>query len=137
MTGFKLRPLHYAISVQDLDASLAWYEEMFGFTEISRTYVDPAKAVCVTAGSDVFQIEIFRQDETIPMEDWRKDPDANVQHQGSQHICFEVDDLEGFIAELRAKGATILFGPVFMGDISLYYIADNNGIPIELMQAPK
>ena len=133
MTNFKITPLHYAISVQDLEASAAWYDEMFGFKEVSRNYVDPARSNVLTIGDDNFQIEMFRHEETIPMEEWRKDPDANVQHQGAQHICFHVDDLEGFIAELRGKGAKILFGPVMMGDISLYYIADNNDIPIEIM----
>ena len=34
---------HVAISVADLDESIAWYQEMFGFTLVAQTYVPPCR----------------------------------------------------------------------------------------------
>ena len=133
MTNFKLTPLHYAISVQDLDESINWYNNILGFTLIDKTYVEPAHSQCATMRNGSFEMEIFRHDDTRPMTEARLDPDKNPQDQGPQHICFRVDDLDGFIEEVKSKGVKILIGPVMMGTTKLYYIADNNGIPIELM----
>ena len=131
--SIQIRPAHYAISVADLDESIAWYEEMLGFQLIEKSYAGPPQSNIAILENDGFRIELFLHDDTQPMPEFFRDPDAHPRQQGPQHIAFWVDDLDGLMERLTAKGVKVLVGPVVMGDTKLYYIADNSGIPIELM----
>ena len=130
---FKITPAHYAISVADLDESIAWYEEMLGFQLIEKSYAGPPQSTIAILQNGDFRMELFLHDDTQPMPEFFRDPDAHPRQQGPQHIAFWVDDLDGLMEQLTAKGVKVLVGPVVMGGTKLYYIADNSGIPIELM----
>ena len=133
MSNFNIRPAHYAISVADLDASIAWYEEMLGFHLVSKSYAGPPHSMIASIERDGFQIELFLHDDTQPMPEFFRDPDAHPRQQGPQHIAFYAEDLDALMEHLIAHGVQILVGPVDMNGTKLYYIADNSGIPIELM----
>ena len=136
MSDFSIRPAHYAISVADLDASIAWYEEMLGFRLVSKSYAGPPHSMIASIERDGFQIELFLHDDTQPMPEFFRDPDAHPRQQGPQHIAFYVNDLDALLEHLTARGVKILVGPGMMGETKFCYIADNSGIPLELMQAP-
>lgn len=125
---------HVAISVADLDESIAWYREMFGFEPISEEYAPPCRSKIVTLSNGDFELELFLHDETQPLSDLRMDPDTDPMEQGVKHFCFGTDDIASLIDELTAKGVKILVGPVPMGSHTIYYIQDNSGNPLELMQ---
>ena len=58
-----LRAHHFGISVPDLDAALAWYERLLGFTLEQRLFIEkiPAHIAFVRRGD--FRIEIFQVEE--------------------------------------------------------------------------
>ena len=133
MAILNIRPAHYAISVADLDESIAWYEEMLGFHLVSKGYVEPPQSVIATLANGDFQIELFLNDHTKPLQDYQMDPDVHTAYQGPQHMAFYAEDLDALMEHLTSHGVKILVGPAEMDGRTLYYIADNTGIPIEIM----
>ena len=59
---------------------------------------------------------------------WAEDEDAFLAQ-----VEAAIDGGAAFV-QLREKGVEIVVGPVRMGANTLYYIHDNSGNPIELMQ---
>lgn len=125
---------HVAISVADLEASVAWYRDCLGFELVGREYVPPVESEVATMARDGVELEIFCHPGSAPMTAERMDPDRDPHTQGVKHFCLGTDRLEELVAWLRSRGVEIVTGPVRMGDSTLYYIHDNSGNPIELMQ---
>lgn len=125
---------HVAISVADLRESILWYQEMFGFEQISSEYVEPCRSWITTMTNGRIELELFQHDNSIPIPEIRKNPNTDPMEQGVKHFCFATDDLQGMLAELTVKGVKILVEPVAMGAHMVCYIQDNSGNPIELMQ---
>lgn len=134
MTGKNYWIHHAAISVANMEESIAWYHEAFGFELVSTEYVPPCRSTVATLSNGSFALEIFLHDETVPLSERRRNPDLDPMEQGTKHICFGTDDLEGMITELKEKGVKILVGPAKVGESTVYYISDNSGNPLELMQ---
>lgn len=125
---------HIAISVANLEESVAWYREMFGFEEISSEYVESCHSQITTMTNGRFDLELFLHDNSTPLPEIRKSPDTDPMEQGIKHFCFATEDLQGLLKELTEKGVKVLVGPIAMGIHTACYIQDNSGNPIELMQ---
>ncbi|WP_034411529.1 VOC family protein [Derxia gummosa] len=104
-----LRPHHFGISVPDLDAALAWYERMLGFTLEKRLYVDAIPAHIAFARRGDFRLEIFEVRGAAPLPADRRLPNLDLRTHGNKHLCFEVPDVPAAVAALRAAGADIAF----------------------------
>ena len=124
---------HAAISVENIEESIEWYREKLGFELVSIEYIPPCRSNVATLSNGSFSLEIFLHDETVPLSESRKNPDLDPMEQGTKHICFGTDDIDGMITDLKAKGVEILVGPVDVGGHTVYYISDNSGNPLELM----
>ena len=125
---------HIAISVANLEESIAWYQEMFGFYTVSRVYVEPCHSQIATMENGCVGLELFLHDNTIPLSETRKNPDTDPMEQGVKHFCFATEDLCSLLNELVEKGVKVLVEPVSIGTHTVCYIQDNSGNPIELMQ---
>ncbi len=125
---------HVAISVSNMEETIQWYHEMLGLELTSKEYILPCSATVATMAMGTIVLEIFKHDEPIPLPECRKNPDLDAQTQGVKHFCLNTDHLELLIAALRAKGVEVIKGPVHIADSTLYYICDNSGNPIEIMQ---
>ncbi len=133
--GFAIAAHHIGISVPDLDASIDWYHRMLGFELVRKMSKDADPEMdfaLITNGT--FNIELFAVVEDRAMPDYRFDPTADLYVHGVKHLAFEVDDAEAATAELVAKGATILLGPVVTERTTYVFFADNSGIPFELIE---
>ena len=125
---------HAAISVADLEESVAWYRDCLGFELSGKEYIPPVDATVASMARDGVELEIFSHEGSAPMTEERMDPDRDPHTQGVKHFCLGTDRLEELVSQLREKGVEIVVGPVRMGANTLYYIHDNSGNPIELMQ---
>jgi methylmalonyl-CoA/ethylmalonyl-CoA epimerase len=133
--GFEITANHVGISVPDLEASIAWYHKMLGFDLVRRMSKDAdPKMVFALIRRGNFNLELFQVDEDRPMEPYRFDPTADLYVHGVKHLAFEVKDAVAAAAELKAKGAKILLGPVVTPGTTYVFVADNSGIPFELIQ---
>ena len=133
--SFTIRAHHTGISVPDLDASIDWYHRMLGFELVRKMSKDADPEMdfaLITNGT--YNIELFAVHDDREMPDYRFDPTADLYVHGVKHLAFEVDDAEAATAELVAKGAKVLLGPVVTERTTYVFFADNSGIPFELIE---
>jgi methylmalonyl-CoA/ethylmalonyl-CoA epimerase len=133
--GFGITPHHVGISVPDLEESIAWYHRMLGFELVRRLSkdADPKMSFVLLRRGDI-HLELFQVDEGRDMPAYRFDPTADLHVHGVKHLAFQVEDARAAAAELAAKGARIVLGPIDSPRATYVFIADNAGIPFELIQ---
>ena len=83
------------------------------------------------------QIELIEPyDDNSPIAGFLRKNPAGGQH----HVCFEVPDIHAAVAELKAKGATVLGEPRIGAHgtpIVFVHPRDMGGVLVELMETPK
>jgi methylmalonyl-CoA/ethylmalonyl-CoA epimerase len=95
---------HVGIAVDDLDASLLVYEELFGARLEHRESVEDQGVEAASLRVGESRIELLR-----PL-----GPDTPVgrflakRGPGMHHVAFEVDDVGAELARLRAEGALLI-----------------------------
>lgn len=128
-----LRPHHFGISVPDLEAALAWYERMLGFSVEEKLFIAkiPARIAFVKRGD--FRVEIFQVEGAAPLPDDRRIPNLDLKTHGNKHMCFEVPDVPAAVAALREAGADIAFELTVDGNPTAF-VRDCAGNLIEFLQ---
>jgi lactoylglutathione lyase len=118
---------HIAIRVKDIDRTLDFYRDGLGFKEMFRLERDGKLGLMYLRVTDTQFIELF------PEADGDRAPPREAN--GLNHICLEVDDIDGLLADL-AKAEVPLAREKQMGaDGNLQaWIEDPDGNRIELMQ---
>lgn len=114
---------HINIGSYDLKASEHFYCDVLGM-EKTFEFIKNGElfGFYVQAGNSTF-IEVFFEEQEL------EDHPTLLRH-----LCFEVEDLEAVIAELREKGWQVS-EKKFGGDKSWQaWLSDPSGVPIELMQ---
>mgnify|MGYP001130763439 CR=1 FL=1 len=120
---------HIAITCQQIDRSLDFYTRVLGLPEAFRLYNDDGSLwmVYLKAGGDGF-LELFT----------RGAPPAEIPQNASgfKHLCLWVDDLDATLHDLQAKGLDVDPAGIRTGRSKCrqYFIADPDGLRIELMQ---
>ncbi|WP_114240633.1 VOC family protein [Dyella sp. C9] len=131
-----LKHHHGGISVPDIEASIAWYRDMLGFEVEKRFDIDkiPARVAMLRRGE--LRLELFEVPGAAPLPEDRRHPDRDVHTHGNKHVAFAVRDVEPMAAELRARGADIVFvmRASFGANI---FIRDNAGNLLEFVEAPE
>jgi lactoylglutathione lyase len=126
-----MRYLHTMVRVQDLDASLKFYCELFGLSEVRR--IDNEKGrftlVFLAASED---IDAARNDKAPCLElthNW--DPEAYTGGRNFGHLAYEVDDIYALCSKLMDNGVTINRPP---RDGHMAFVRSPDGISIEILQ---
>jgi methylmalonyl-CoA/ethylmalonyl-CoA epimerase len=128
-----LRPHHFGVSVPDLVAAIDWYERMLGFALESQMTIDKIPARIAFLRRDGYRIELFEVPGAAPLPDERRMPNLDLRTHGNKHMCFEVPDVPGAVAALRAEGADIAFELMVDGNPTAF-VRDVCGNLIELLQ---
>jgi lactoylglutathione lyase len=121
---------HIAITCKDMDRSLDFYTRILGLPEAFRMHHEDGGSlwmVYLKTGGDDF-IELFTEGGDRP------DLPANAS--GFKHLCLWVDDIEATLHDLQAKGLDVDPAGIRTGRSKCrqYFIADPDGVRIELMQ---
>ncbi len=131
---------HVGIAVPDLDAAVAAYRDLLGFT------VGPAEvlasrglrvAFVKTGGTRLELIAPSRPDSEVSAFLKKRGP-------GVHHICVAVDDLDIAVRHMQSRGATLVGGtennPISTGahDTKVAFVHPKNcsGVLIEFVQHP-
>ncbi len=139
---------HTSFTVANLARSLEFYVGLLGFSvicirpEITQTYFRRVVGFpdAVVKGADLaipgtdHRLELFEyvQPRGTPA-------NVEVNHPGSAHIAYLVDDLPALYAHLKASGAHFRSAPIALdegpnaGGVAVYLL-DPDGITIELFQ---
>ena len=91
---------HVAIAVNDLEAAIRWYEEMFGATVAHREVVardGVEEALLKVADSYVQLLTPVRDDSTVAK--W-----LDSHGEGIHHVGYRVDDVGAVLASFVAQG---------------------------------
>jgi len=122
--------LHTRYRVTDLEKTVSFYKDVLGLKETRRhTSGRGSQLVFFKASDSEEEVEICKFDASGPV---IVGPDLT-------HLAFEVDDMEKFAAEAKAKGYPLSDGPHPNGrGGAIAFIDAPEGYEIELIQvAPK
>jgi methylmalonyl-CoA/ethylmalonyl-CoA epimerase len=128
---------HVAVLVDDLDKTLAFWQEALG---LQLTHVEdvPAEksrvAFLPVAGSEIELVQPTTSDSGLARY-------LEKRGAGMHHICLEVDDLAGMLAQLKEKGVQLINETPMMGSGGRQYAfihpKSANGVMVELYQLPE
>ena len=95
---------HVAIVVEDIDESLAFWRDALGIEmhEMRDVPAEKSKvAFLPVAGSEIELVQPTSDDSGIAKY-------LVKRGQGMHHVCLEVDDIDGMLAQLKAKGVRLI-----------------------------
>lgn len=128
---------HVAIAVKDLDATVKFYVEVLGFAPPELEEVPTEKVRTAIFGHGMGRIELISP----------TDGGTGVakflekRGEGLHHICIEVDDIVGTMAELKNKGAQLLDEVPKPGAggarVAFIHPKGAHGVLTELREGPK
>lgn len=131
---------HVGVATPSIADSIKLYRDVLGATRIGEPFDLPAQGVKVCfVDTPTAQIELIEPyDDTSPIVGFlAKNPKG-----GQHHVCFEVEDIHAAVAEMRAKGVTILgAGEPRIGahgtPVVFLHPKEMGGVLIELMERVK
>jgi len=95
---------HIAILVDDLDATVRFWQEALGL-ELSHTEDIPGEQAMIaflpTGDSEIELVKPTSDDSGLARYLEKRGP-------GMHHICLEVDDIAGMLAQLKARGVQLI-----------------------------
>ncbi|WP_299048751.1 VOC family protein [uncultured Tateyamaria sp.] len=113
---FDLTFNNVAISVSDLDESIAFYRDILGFEVVSQTYFEPVSAkVAFIALADV-RLELLEVEGSERLPELDTPPPTHLLTQGFKAIVFDVNDLSGFTQYLNANEVETLWEELVLDD---------------------
>ena len=135
---------HIGVATPDLDASIAFFRDVMGATDITEPFVLDSQKVRVcfvnTPGDDGTtgtQIELLQPTQTdSAVGKWLEKNPLGGQH----HICFEVPDIHAAKAEFEAMGKRVLGEPRIGAHGTFIFFVhpkDMGGMLTEIMETPK
>lgn len=95
---------HVAIVVEDIDESLAFWRDALGLPmhELREVPVEKSRvAFLPLAGSEIELVQPTTDDSGLAKY-------LAKRGQGMHHVCLEVDDIDGMLAHLKAKGVRLI-----------------------------
>ena len=124
---------HCAISVPNLEESIAWYEEKFGFTIIDRSELPNLNINVAHMQGVGFILEIFEAKGAAPLPEDRRHPNRDLMTHGHKHFSIGVRDARKASKELEGMGVEIAMVAEVDGTYGVF-IRDNSGNLIEVFQ---
>lgn len=132
--------LHTMVRVEDIDASLQFYVEGLGLTEVARYDSEPGRFTLVFLASpaDIERLGGLPKDKrptemNIPMIELTHNWDQEVYTGGRNfgHLAYQVDDIYAACERLQNLGVTINRPP---RDGRMAFVRSPDGISVELLQ---
>jgi catechol 2,3-dioxygenase-like lactoylglutathione lyase family enzyme len=128
---------HVSISVADLDAQVAWYQQALGFAEVVEQYElpEPPVRTAVLQAAPGIRIELIERGGSGRAGEY-SDPLDMTRSQGYGHWAVDVDDLDAAFRWLLGAGATEVWAPAdaVAPGARFAYVKDPEGNLIELIQ---
>ena len=140
--------LQLALNVTDLDRSIRFYTDVFGFVVLYRLDFDNNEVAATMEQEGRFRSAmLIRDDIRIELLQWVDVPITGsgqrkpMTELGFTHLSFRVEDVDGLTAAILAAGGTLVESTrTVLGDTAdpaagrFIYLTDPDGTRIELMQ---
>ena len=124
---------HFAISVADLEETIKWYSDIFGFTVVNRSEIPGAGIRVAHMQGTGFLLEVFEAPGSAPLPEDRKIPNRDLMTQGNKHMSFGVPDGRKAKEQLEALGVEVAM-VAEVDDTYGVFIRDNTGNLIEIFE---
>lgn len=136
---------HFALTVTDMERSLAFYTRLFGLAVVSDRQVerDYVEKITGVAGANLRIVHLQGYGKQVELLEYLHPRGAErapeLPDAGSAHLCFISDDLDEDVARLQAAGVTFRSLPVTTtsgpnrGGRGIY-IEDPDGNAVEIVQ---
>jgi methylmalonyl-CoA/ethylmalonyl-CoA epimerase len=128
---------HLAILVEDLEQPLSFWRDALGLemTHVTDVPAEMAEiAFLPMGGSEVELVHPTTGDSGLARFLEKRGP-------GMHHICLEVDDIDGMLAQLKAKGVQLINEEPRTGvggkRYAFVHPKSANGVMVELYELPK
>lgn len=123
-----MRFLHTSITVRDLDASIRFYTEVLGLEFERRRPIPENRA----------EIAFVRDPQSgarVELTHWTEKTAIDAGEQ-LDHLAFQTDDLDAFLARARAQGVRVAKEPFSLrgGSGRLAFVLDPDDVWIELIE---
>lgn len=119
-----MKYLHTMVRVTDIDASLRFYRDALGLTELSRKDYPQGRYTLVflaAPGDEAAQVELT----------YNWDPESYTGGRNFGHLAYAVENIYATCQRLRDHGVTILRPP---RDGHMAFVRSPDNISIELLQ---
>ena len=130
-----LKLAHIALSVSNINKSVAFYEKHFGFKLAGKyPHKEIGLSIAVINKGDI-SLELFEFKKRHALPNYRKDLDSDLKTIGAKHFSFAVGNIEGEYKRLKKSGvrfATLL--RTFDNGLKYFFIKDPDGILVEIME---
>jgi methylmalonyl-CoA/ethylmalonyl-CoA epimerase len=128
---------HIAILVDDMDKTLSFWRDGLGM-ELTHVEDVPAEKSMVAflpvGGSEVELVKPTTDDSGLAKYLEKRGP-------GMHHVCLEVDDIQGMLAQLKEKGIQLINENPMTGlggrKYAFIHPKSANGVMVELYELPK
>jgi methylmalonyl-CoA/ethylmalonyl-CoA epimerase len=107
-----------------------------GFEVAERIKIPTIPAEIAMLRNGPLHMELFEVQGAKALPAERREPDSDLHTHGNKHVSFAVANVQQFAAELRRRGADIVWVKE-MKHGSNIFIRDNAGNLIEFVQGPK
>ncbi|TGE23957.1 VOC family protein [Hymenobacter aquaticus] len=128
----QLRAAHVGLRTPDYAATLHWYTSKLGFRILKEWTVGELQlAFLAPANDDQFWLEVLHDPAAGPAP-----APGQPLVAGFHHLCFEVDNLDETLAELRARDVPVIREPFRVPAIGTRcgFVADLHGNVLELAE---
>jgi len=123
---------HVAIAVDDMSSSMGLLADVFGLDLEYEEQIGSTRLAMYPVGQTYIELlEAVGEDSAVA--GWIRE-----KGQGLFHLCFEVDDIDGALAELKEKGVKLLVGASFGGprQQSLHGLDHRRGKDLPRVEGP-
>lgn len=128
---------HIAILVSDLESPLNFWRDALGLelTQVEEIPSEQARiAFLPTGDSEIELVQPTTDDSGLARYLEKRGP-------GMHHICLEVDDIDGMLAQLKEKGIQLINEEAKVGSDGRRYAfvhpKSTSGVMVELYELPK
>ena len=130
------RGAFYALSVPDADAAATWYIEKLGLKVLMQPPERNGAQVVVIGGGGLI-VELIEQQGAVPLKQAAPEVKHDTMVLGLFKAGVIVDDWEGLLAALKARGVPIALGPFPRSaeQRANLIIRDNNGNYIQFVES--
>ncbi len=125
---------HVAITVADMDRSLAFYAGLLGCEVLGQLLLDDGTFKLVYLRKGRALIELFAHRSAPPDPDRSGAPAPAPRRGGFEHLAFHSDDVDAVAADLAAAGVPFSVAPKdAAGNVRLAFFRDPDGNTLEVV----